>query len=271
MLDLEKIKQLFQNSYTQINTNHSEAYYAFKSFTDKTEKKIPILVNYDTHSDIYQNFKLSYNDLNIANWVNYCIRDFHIKEIFWVIPQYITENKRYKRIYENQSECEINRPLSGFDNTPLNLNEINKQEVYFNTKTGELISPQRKIKLEKNCNQFNMSSVFEKAENLTKINLYILASGKLNLLKGKEILLSIDSDYFCNSGFDTNEGINNKMVSKEDLINSFNTFTSELLKNEIKPIAVSLSYSPIYTLKKFRPQIQEFYEAIEKSSLHIIR
>ena len=32
MLDLEKIKQLFQNSYTQINTNHSEAYYAFKSF-----------------------------------------------------------------------------------------------------------------------------------------------------------------------------------------------------------------------------------------------
>ncbi len=267
MLNTDNIKLLFKNSSIEVNENHDETFKVFDNYLKKTKNKISRLVNFDTHSDLYQNYNLTGQSINIANWVNYCIKEFNLDEFYWIVPDYIYQNSLYRNVYQEKKDKNIiNKPFINFDDEDIDLSKVNMRELYFNCKTGEIISPEIKNNLENNCRRFNMPSIFEKIPNLRKVRVYILTKQNIDILKGKEILLSVDADYFCNSGYDTKEEINNKYITKEDIINSFNDFTDTLIKAQIVIPSVSLIYSPIYILKNLRPEIENFYEIIKEVS-----
>ena len=57
MINTELINKIFKNSYIEINTNHNEALKVFENYIKKSGKHVSLLVNFDTHSDIYVNIK----------------------------------------------------------------------------------------------------------------------------------------------------------------------------------------------------------------------
>ncbi len=262
MQSINKLKDIFKNSFVEININHNEAINVFQKYHDISEKNLQTLVNFDTHSDIYSNSKNT--EYTIANWVNYCFRNLNITEFFWIIPNYIKDDPIYKVQFETKKDLKINSPFFGFDTINVDLNKINHEEIFMHPTSGEIITRERINYLNNNFKKFGMTSV--DFTNLKKISIYIICTNNLKILNGKEILLSVDADYFCNSGFDTFNNINNKNISKEQLFYNFNTFINDLYEIKIKPMAVSLTYSPVYFPKKFYNELTDFYSQIKKAS-----
>ena len=207
MINTDLIKKIFKNSHIEINTNHNEALNVFENYIKKSGKHIPLLVNFDTHSDLYINIK---NDIvTIANWVNFCFKNFKVTEFYWIMPNYILENSEYRKTYQKKTNS-TSGPFRGFDNIDLDLNQVTKQQLLFDKNTNELISINKLALINKKCKMFNMPDIEKQLTSLIPIDINILTISNLDILSGKEILLSIDADYFCNSGFDTADRINNK-------------------------------------------------------------
>jgi hypothetical protein len=76
-MDKEKITKLFNNIFVEINTNHDEAVSVYERYLQQGSNP-KILVNFDSHSDLSVNYKIK--EKTIANWVNFCIKQFDIDE-----------------------------------------------------------------------------------------------------------------------------------------------------------------------------------------------
>lgn len=264
MLNEQKINELFKYSYTKRNKNHDEALDVFDEFSKILGRKIPILVNFDTHSDIYINFKT--NLKNIATWVNYCVLNLGVKEFYWVIPEYIAENPNYRELYENKKNIVINAPFIGFDDTDIDLDIVNVKSVYYDKNNKEIISPAKTNHINKRCKEFNLKPIIYECCDFEKITITILTIKNISILKDKEFLLSVDSDYFYNSGFDTLEYINNRNISSQELVESFNHFITKMHEAQLKPICTSLTESPIYFSSKLKNELDKFYLRICQAS-----
>ena len=262
MINTDLINKIFKNSYIEINTNHNEALNVFENYIKKNGKRIPLLVNFDTHSDVYIN-KKNYI-ATIANWVNFCFKNFGVTEFYWIIPNYIIENSEYRKTYQQKTNLRIG-PLRCFENIDLDLNKVTKQQFLFDKNTNELISINKLALINKKCKIFNMPDIEKQLTSLISIDINILTISNLDILSGKEILLSIDADYFCNSGFDTADRINNKYITEKELTENINLFLDKLSENEINPCAVSLTYSPIYIQKKYYQNIEQFFNLVKNS------
>ena len=57
--------------------------------------------------------------------------------------------------------------------------------------------------------------------------------------------------------------INNNDITKEELLNKFDSFINALYENDIQIKCCSLTYSPIYFPNKFKKEIEEFYKEIK--------
>ena len=262
MINTELINKIFKNAYIEINTNHNEALNVFENYIKKSGKHVPLLINFDTHSDVYINRK---NDIaTIGNWVNFCFNIYKVTEFYWIIPNYIIANSEYSKTYKQKQNSQKG-PLLGFDNIDLDLNKVTTQKLLFNPKTIELISKGKLNSINKKCKIFNMKNIEEQLTNLIPIDINILTISNLNILSGKEILLSIDADYFCNSGYDTTYRINNRYIKEEELTENINFFLDKLSESEINPCAVSLTYSPIYIQRKYYKNIEQFFSAVKNA------
>ena len=112
---------------------------------------------------------------------------------------------------------------------------------------------------------FNMPDIEKQLTSLIPIDINILTISNLDILSGKEILLSIDADYFCNTGFDTTYRVNNKYITEKELTENINLFLDKLSENEINPIAVSLTYSPVYIQRKYYKNIEQFFNLVKNA------
>lgn len=266
MLDLNVIQEIFKNSYTEINKNHNEAIDVFRHYKEKMGKCPNILVHFDTHSDVYLNSDVYF--CNIANWVNFAVVEFEIKEIYWVIPNYILNNEKYKKIYEQEKILAVNNCMHGFDNKSCDLNSINKEEFLVNKTTKDFVSPKKITHIEEKCQNFRLQSIFDLNLGLRNLTVYILTANNISVLNDKEFLLSVDADYFCNSGFDTIENIKNSDISKEELNEEFKIFLKHLKEAQIRPVCTSLTLSAMYLPHKFSQEMIEFFSKIKEASLN---
>ena len=255
-MDKEKISKIFNNVYVEINTNHDQAVDVYKNYLQKNPF-VPILVNFDSHSDLSLNNKL--NIKNIANWVNFCIKELKINEFYWIIPEHII--KEEDRFFSNISANSIkNTNFFCFENMQLNPLKNNSDYIYYSKKTNEIRSKYNTEYINNKCQKYGIEPIINENE-WQKIKITVLTEENLQSLKDKEILLSIDADYFCNSGFDTAQKINNINISSEELLNKFNKFINSLNENEIKIKCCSLTYSPIYFPSKFKNNSNSRYLA----------
>ena len=260
-MNKEKIDKLFNNVYVEINTNHDEAVNVYNKYLQKNSK-VPVLVNFDSHSDLSVNNKLY--RISIANWVNFCIKKFDIDEFYWVIPEHIIRavNKKMfvitsKKIEETNFFC--------FENMETNPLKNNFGHVYYSKKTNEIRNEKNFEYINKKCDKYGISPILDE-KDWKKVKVTILTEDELGELNNKKILLSVDADYFCNSGFDTTLKLNNVDITKDNLLNKFDNFIDKLEENNIDIACCSLTYSPIYFPSKFKKEIENFYQEIKTAS-----
>ena len=257
MIYKEKLRRLFQNTYTETNKNHDEAVIAFENFCNINRCNIPIMVNYDTHSDVYLNMKQI--SPNIANWVNFCFSKLGVIEYYWIIPHYITKNEQYKKVFETNPNLHKDTFQNGAMRAFGNLDDVLKQDFILDKKNSEIMTPKKLDIINEKNKKYNLPLITCFSDDFTPISIYIVPFDKISVLKGKEIALSIDADSFCNSGHDTISAINNIDISSEEIKKEFELFINELYDNEVIVSTASLTRSPAYFPSKFEPEINEFF------------
>ncbi len=260
----EKITELFRNSYTEVNKNHDEAVIAFENFCNIHSRNIPVMVNYDTHSDVYLNSKQI--SVNIANWVNFCCAKLGVIEYYWIIPHYIIQNPKFKRIFETNDKLQQETFQQGAMRAFGSLNDVLKENFLLNKETAEFITVKKINFINEKNKKFNLPLITSEEEGFVPVSLYIVPFDKISVLKNKEIALSIDADSFCNSGHDTIGAINNADISSSDIKNEFELFISALYENNVKIAAASLTRSPAYFPSKFENELNEFFDMVKSAS-----
>ena len=259
----EKIKELFKNTYTEINKNHDEAVNAFENYCNINGTDIPIMVNYDTHSDVYLNSKQI--SPNIANWVNFCFSKLGVVEYYWIIPHYIMENPEFKKSFESNDKLQQETFQHGAMRAFGSLNDILKEKFLLNKKNAELITAKKLDIINEKNKKFGIKEITQEDKDFVPVYLYIVPFDKISVLKDKEIALSLDADAFCNTGHDTIDAINNLHITSDGIKNEFELFINALYDNNIKILTSSLTRSPAYFPVKFENEIKEFYNDIKNA------
>ncbi len=259
--DINNAKYIFSKSITNINTNHNQAIDVYNSvlaqFPGFKEKK-PALINFDLHSDIYINF--SGNPQKHVNWINYLILKENIREIYWVIPDFIVENEKYKKNFETIKTFE----LPYFRPTNADLNKLNEFTLYIDKELQEIHTLEKINFVNSKCKKFDINPLYS-TEGKELLKVYVCTAKSLPNLKNQYIFLSVDADYFCNNGFDTLNNISN-IPSELQLRENFSKFINILKEKEITANLISLSKSPQYCPENLLKAVEKFFELIEENS-----
>lgn len=228
--------------------------------------KDPItLINCDTHSDIFSDSKISSE--TIANWVNSAVKNYNIKDVYWVIPDYIMNNPKYadtifKRQYSENQQAFLGNEHP--DKVDYKKSKI-IQTLYMDEKTGELYSESRIDGLNSKYKKYGMEDRHIDKSKFKPINIHMCSKEQLPQFKDKKnVVLSIDADYFANSGYHTTEQIGNTPSDKE-LYQTISDFDSIMTK-KINPEVLSLTMSPGYTSENSFGKISEYFDNLIKNS-----
>jgi len=265
---IRKKFNFFKNSIKKItsktkvfdyNINHNQALDVMEYSKLQDVKTPKILINFDTHSDIYINMSGRNKMASIADWVNELLaKNPEIDTVYWVIPKEAALDVKYRfefaeakpanyrGVYPLCGNTNLKVPLYRFFFLPLTIKPF-IQEFMLNPNDLYMIEVDRKS----NAKEKFFSSKFVKVVTCCENN--------LPDFKNKDIFLSIDGDYFANSGYDTNHGLKFDKT-KEGIEKSFKSILKTLLKKNIRPEIISLTLSPIYLPMEFQQMVLEFYQ-----------
>ena len=247
----EQLHTLFLNAYVESNKNHDEALNVYERYCSLKKCKLPVLVNYDSHNDVYLYEKTM--TPNIAQWVNYCFSKFGVREYYWLLPNYMkSKNKKNTNLEE--------------DYMGLNIKQLTSFSMIYDPLTKKLINQKAFNATNEKLKKYGLPEFIPEQEGIFPITIYVLPFNEFSFLKGKEIALSVDADAFCNSGYDTNDNENNLNMTSIELKEEFKIFINELYDNGIKINVASLTRSPAYFPEKFQKEITEFFEEIKSAA-----
>jgi len=260
----KEIKTLTQNvKVIDSNLDHNQALDVLE-FSQKQGLNTPsTLVNFDTHSDVYLNFKvIKPTGAGIENWVNeYIAKNNNVNEIYWVMPK--EEAMKLKLRFEF-GENKINDLPYG---TPLYGNSLQKLLLRFipaplTIKAFEqdfLINPKTGI-LNEYIPDFEMNKlIFDKKYEYRNVKIITCTEETLPDFKDKDVFVSIDADYISNSGYDTIENFTNNKNEKQ-INKALFSMIKTMNKKHIKPQIISMTLSPQYLPKEDHPQLTKFFD-----------
>lgn len=250
------------------NTDHNQALDVSEYAKEKGLKIPKILINFDTHSDIFINFPvLSWPDeAAVENWINeYIAKNPDVDEIYWVMP----EEESYNIILQTQMAedelkfIKLGVPLYGniIDKSfPLNkflFGKINKkpfvQEFLIDPITGKM---NEYIKDNETSQSF-----IEPNTKYKKVKVMTCTAKSLPDFKNKDVFLSIDADYLSNSGFDTNENWKNDKTTPE-IKRAVYKLLKTINEKNIRASIISMSLSPQYLPQNDHQFITKFFNYI---------
>lgn len=254
------------------NTDHNQAL-DVASYAEENGVKIPsVLINFDTHSDMYINHKTNVFDrAGIDNWINiFLVRYPEVDEIYWVLPDELANDLSMRKIfaYDDIPDLENNIDFCLFGNlldtnlgweyfvkTPL-VNNVYEQDFYLDIDNSNILE----IK-----NDYHLRFLKKGFVNKRKFKLINCTAKTLPDFKGKDVFLSIDADYISNSGNDTLEHFafnKNSYEVRKSFISIFET-----IKNKnIHPVIISMTLSPEYLPQKYHKLVNKIFEDIIKYS-----
>lgn len=201
----------------------------------KRNIKIPkILVNFDSHSDLFIN---SGTKRTLADWVNTAVAEHDITDVYWVFP---SRGFYYKEFINNFYGDGIIKDKVFFGNYKTNYvhTDFKKpltQTFLVNKQNGYLISESANYPKEK-INEHLKESKY-KLVNVHTCTKDILPKFKENFI------LSIDADFFNCNGFDSNFWIEQMPYNVNYILNDFLKFWD---KNLNKASILGLCLSPEY-------------------------
>jgi len=251
------------------NIDHNQALDVLEYSQKKGIKTPDILINFDTHSDIYLNRKvIGKYDAGIEDWINeFIAKNSNVNEVIWVISNEETLNTDMRQEFAANKKDGLTWgfPLFGnslkddvfyLDVIPLNIFPYT-QTFLLDEKTGILNEYVEGHELN--------NLLFEKETKFRKIKVTTCTENTLPDLKGKDVFLSIDADYLSNSGFDTFNNFQTLRTPKQleyvmaSLIKSIKT-------KHINPVIISMTLSPQYLPQNAHMQVIDFFKFVHKTS-----
>ncbi|MBQ8460184.1 hypothetical protein IJ541_08805 [bacterium] len=268
------IREVTENTkLIDANTDHNQVL-DVAEYAQKNGLEIPpILINFDTHSDMYLNYPvIKYGAAGVENWINeYLAKYPEVKELYWVMPKEEAHNLPLQTFFAEDCYDYIimgtgmygnamikNMNLLKFVFNPLTRNAYT-QNFVIDTKTGSL---NEYIK----GNEIN-KILFPKGRKYKKIKIITCTENTLPDMTGKRVFLSIDADYVSNSGFDTTDDFA-IYKTPQGIDAGFYSIFKTLKNKNIKPEIISMSLSPQYLPKGHHNQVQNIFEYVIKISEH---
>lgn len=248
------IKKVTQNTkLIDLNTDHNQALDVSEFAKNHGIKAPEILVNFDTHSDIYLNYPvIAEGSAGVENWINELIaKNPELKEIYWVMPYEEAKDLNLQTLFaENDYHLIPRGKATPFYGNSMNPNirwlhfvfkplfkEPFSQEFLINTQTGRI----NEIPSDKKLYDY----LFTPINQHKKVKIVTCTEKTLPDFEGKKVFLSIDADYTSNSGFDTAEKFS-FIQSQKDIEKTFYSIFKTVNEKNMKPEIISLSLSPQY-------------------------
>lgn len=266
------IKKVTENTkIIDANTDHNQAL-DVSEYAKKQGIEIPsILINFDTHSDIYLNYPvLEHGQAGVENWINELIaKNPKLNEIYWVMPFEEANNGSLQTLFaeDNVKSIKYGKPFYGncLDNK-LDYFTFVFLPLYIRAyKQTFLIDPTTARMNEYIKNNPINNMLFDSQKTYKKVKITTCTANTLPDFKNKQVFLSIDADYVSNSGFDTAEDFKIPKNSKQITQNFYSIFNT-IYKKNIRPEIISLSLSPQYLPKEHHKQVQQIFEHIIKTA-----
>lgn len=247
------------------NTDHNQALDVIE-FAQKQGIKPPsILINFDTHSDIYVNRKISSTKgAQIEDWINeYIAKNNNVNTVYWVMPKEEALNIFLRFDFGTFKEKDLTwgSPLLGNSLKPLNLRFLFIPLTFKAYKQETLINPEYAILNEYAKGYRYNNIIFDKKTKFKKVTIITCTENTLPDFENKDVFLSIDADYISNSGFDTANDFVIKKTPK-GIEKTFSSIMKTLDKKHIRPSIISMTLSPEYLPAQHHAQVLDLFEQV---------
>ena len=264
---VELITDITQNTkLIDANTDHNQALDVAEYAKKKNIEIPPILINFDTHSDMYLNYPvIKYGAVGVENWINeYLVKYPEVKELYWVMPKEEALNFPLQMLFAEDDYRYIMLGCDLYGNSL--MKNINLFKFIFTPLTKKAFEQNFKIDKNGTLNEYIANNpinkvFFRKSTQYRKIKIITCTVDTLPDFKGKRVFLSIDADYVSNSGFDTTDNFKINKSSKGIDYGFYNVLKSLKTKN-IYPEIISMSLSPQYLPNEHHRQVQNIFEYI---------
>jgi hypothetical protein len=232
------LKTVFSKSATDTVNNHNQALDAYGVAAQQKlidPSKPMTMIHADTHSDIHGQ---KATEESIANYINKAMKDGSVDRVIWAMP-----DEAFKP--ENKEHFLSSDPASRH----YMANDRTSDTIYVNKDTGEMKFASDNPKP-------------EDVKDWRKVEFQKMKMSDLPDMKGKNVWLDIDADYFANSGHDTNGGV--KIPFKGE--KGFEDFTAALKDKNVQPNLTTCARSPEYTTGENKMEVERFFGQIAKNS-----
>ena len=262
--DLENIEKIFGGvAFADSFNDHNQMLDAIKYAENNgiNLSIVDILINFDTHSDLYFNTN---RGNTIADWVNKCLAEHpNIKDYYWVVPDNTVKDKEYGDILNGDDDMIISGktyderalvrsiPLVKNLNTVACLETEESIQTYYIDTKGTLIYPPKEEDRQELI-----------SEGFREIRIHICTKENLPNFKDKQVITSFDMDYFSNSGADTTTNYRDNKTAEE-----INQATSELLQTMVEKDIYPIIHANCFSGDDYLPsedlkQAKEFADVI---------
>lgn len=246
-MDTEKVKKILKyTTYVDKFKYHNQIINFFDKFYDK-EDFPKILINFDLHSDMKFDYACIEN--NIANWVNHTFGRYGIDEYYWVIPKHAIKDENFIKFFdENKNKTGGNYTKKDYTDFSVPLKQSFPYR-YLKNKVYTKVTTETDDKI---------LEYIEKQEKEHKlIHVYYCTEDNLPDFGSKDVLVSVDADYFSNNGFDT---FSNYKYTPKNIQQEFDKFIDCLYEKHIFPWYMGLCLSTNYA--QDLKSSEEFYDKL---------
>ena len=260
-----KIKTICKNlKIIDANIDHNQALDVI-DYAKENGVKIPkTIVNFDTHSDmyVYKTINPKYG-AHVYDWLNeYFAQNPNAEELYWVMPK--------EEATDKDMQIEF---AAGFDDELFDVVQGNiiKDEKLVNPNVHQIpyiqyfVLDKKTAYMKEVENQKEASKFVTKNPQYKTIKIITCTEKTLPDFKNRNIILSIDSDYISNSGYDTTIGFSNNKNEQEIKI-AISKLLSTIKNKNIRPEIISLTLSPKYVPAEDEEQMYKFMQKFIKHS-----
>lgn len=239
---VKKLGNIFGNAYFDLFNDHNQFLDAFYKLNieGKLSDSTKTFIIFDSHPDL---FPTNVQTEHIGNWVNALISkknkngNGEIDEIYWIRPN--------DSMLPISDQNDVGRDPGTSAGSVKEFFDLEKdQDFYVNNETGEIYFTHTSNK--------NVRTVHFHKRYLEELPVFP---------EEKEVLMTIDSDYFDFNGFEQMHNFTIHNSTNEELGSKLDTFIDKLETANLHPVFVGISRSPEYTAGMSR-YLEVFYRYI---------
>lgn len=234
-----KLQKTFGSAHFEIMNDHDEMINVIKDFisSGKLDSSPKTLINVDYHADMHSNNRhLDENYVDVGNWINVLVSEGVVDEIYWILPDETwAEEGRRDWYWEQDTAAGRTYFKAGAADQIFYLDPVSGR-LFFDT--PENVGLMKKVEFHKRT-----------------------LSNLPNFTGGKQVMLTIDADFF-----DNGDMILPQSQTKKQLDKKFRAFLDRIISIGVRPVLVTCARSIDFTSKKYTAELEMFFGLIKYST-----